>query len=126
MITPDLQKNFIDTIYSLFVHNYIVFAYVFGLLISIVVCLVRPSRFSILMLLGFALLTFSFEYDKHIIAPFREQTLQSLITVKPHYKLQRIVNLFISEVLPIVFYISGWGLIYLGIILKGVKREEKK
>ena len=124
-IAPDIKQNIIITAYLLFTHNYIAFAYLGGLLISIILSIIRPSRFSVLMLLGFITLLFSFEYDKHLIVPFREQTLKSLITETPHYKLQKIIDLTISEILPIVFYITGWGFIYLAIIGQGLKKEKK-
>ncbi len=119
----DLQRNLIHTIYALFIHNYIVFAYFFGFLISVLLSLKKPTRFSILLMLGFAMLTFSFEYDKHIIVGFREQTLRSLITEKPHYQVQRWVELLIGEILPIIFYLLGWGLIYLAILIEGFKKQ---
>lgn len=124
-IAPDIRQNIIITAYLLFSHNYIAFVYLGGLLISIFLSIIRPSRFSVLMLLGFLILLFSFEYDKHLIVPFREQTIKSLITTTPHYRLQRIINLIISEVLPMVFYMLGWGFIYLGIIIEGLKKSKK-
>jgi len=125
-IAPDIKQNIIVTAYLLFTHNYIAFAYLSGLLISILLSILRPSRFSVLMLLGFITLLFSFEYDKHLIVPFREQTIKSLITATPHYRLQRIINLTISEVMPIIFYTLGWGFIYLGIIIEGLKKTKNR
>lgn len=125
-IPPDLQQNLINTIYLLFAHNYIVFAYFSGLLLSIVLSLFKPTRFTVFMLLGFAILLFSFEYDKHIIVPFRDQTLKSFITETPHYRLQQLIDLTISEILPIFFYILGWFFVYLGIIYGALKLGKKK
>lgn len=126
MLTADLKQNAIVSLYLLFSHNYIVFAYLFGLMIAIITAVVRPSRFSILMLLGFAVLVFSFEYDKHIIAGFREQTLKSLITATPHYRLQRLINLVISEVIPIALYFLGWLFIYVGLIAGAFGKKQDK
>ncbi len=117
----DLGQNIITTIYLLFSHNYIAFAYFIGLLIGISLALYRPSRFATLILLGFAILLFSFEYDKHIIEGFREQTIKSFITTQPHFRLQRIIDVLISEILPIVFYITGWAFIFFSIIYAGLK-----
>lgn len=126
MLTADLKQNAIVSLYLLFSHNYIVFAYLFGLMIAIITAVVRPSRFSILMLLGFAVLVFSFEYDKHIIAGFREQTLKSLITATPHYRLQRLINLVISELIPIALYFLGWLFIYVGLIAGAFGKKQDK
>ncbi|MDP4009567.1 MAG: hypothetical protein Q8P53_01140 [Candidatus Shapirobacteria bacterium] len=117
-ITPDLSANIISTLYLLFSHNYIVFAYFTGLVISIFLSLYRPSRYATLLLLGFALLTFSYEYDKHIVDGLRDQTLTSLITAKPHYTVQRWINIAVGEILPIFFYTLGWFLIFLALIKK--------
>ncbi|MCL4339220.1 hypothetical protein M1271_06040 [Patescibacteria group bacterium] len=124
-MSPDLQQNVLVTIYLLFSHNYIVFAYFIGLLIGIGLALYRPSRFATLILLGFAILMFSFEYDKHIIDAFRQQTMNSLITLQPHYKLQHLINLVISELLPVFFYVLGWLLLYAAIIYSALKNKEK-
>lgn len=126
MLTADIKQNTIIALYLLFSHNYIVFAYFFGLIISIILAIIHPSRFIILTLLGFAILVFSFEYDKHLIVPFREQTLKSLISATPHYRLQKFINLVISEVIPMVLYLLGWIAIYGGIIIAALKKEIKK
>ena len=125
-MTPDLQQNILVTIYLLFSHNYIVFAYFIGLIIGIGLALWRPSRFATLVLLGFAVLMFSFEYDKHIIDAFRQQTINSLITIQPHYKLQHIIDLFISELLPVFFYVLGWVLLYTAIVYSALKNRDKR
>ncbi len=119
----ELQQNVIHTIYALFVHNYIVFAYFFGLLLSLYLAIKSPSRFAVFLSIGFALLTFSYEYDKHIVAGLREQTINSLITAEPHYRLQRWLNILIGEVFPILFYLVGWAMIYIALFLKGFKKS---
>jgi hypothetical protein len=126
VIASDLQQNILVTIYLLFSHNYIAFVYLLGVIIGIGLSLYRPSRFATLILLGFAILLFSFEYDKHIIVGLREQTIKSLITAQPHYKLQRMVDLLISEVLPVFFYILGWLTIFTAVIKAGVSFGKKK
>ncbi len=126
MITPDIKQNLIITLYLSFTHNYILFAYLTGLFISIIIAIKRPSRFIILMLIGFAILAFSFEYDKHIIVSFRDQTMTSLITETPHYRLQKYINLIISEAIPILLYLTGWIFIYSGIITAGLQKRKKE
>lgn len=116
-MTPDLNQNLLHTGYLLFAHNYIVFAYFFGLLLSVFLSLKHPSRFATLLIIGFALLTFSFEYDKHIIDGLRNQTIQSLITDKPHYTVQKWVDLVISDLLPILLYSGGWLNLFLALVL---------
>ena len=125
-ITPDLQQNILVTIYLLFSHNYIAFAYFAGLCLSIALSIWRPSRFTTFCFLGFGILLFSYEYDKHIIDAFREQTMKSLITIQPHYRLQHYLNLTITELLPVLFYILGWLSLFLDIYYAPRKIGKKK
>lgn len=115
-IAPDLSFNIIQTLYSLFIHNYIVFMYFIGLIISVFLNYKHPSRHGLLLIIGFALLAFSYEYDKHIVNSLREQTLNSLITVKAHYTLAKWVNLALGVLLPILLYIAGWFFVFLSIV----------
>jgi hypothetical protein len=119
-ITPDLQQNIFVTLYLLFTHNYLAIAYFAGLGIGIFLAIYRPSRYSTFILLSFAILLFSYEYDKHIIEALRQQTMNSLITLNPHYKVQHVVNLLITEILPIFFYISGWFLLFVSVVWGGL------
>lgn len=121
----DLSFNLVHTLYAIFIHNYILLAYLGGLLLSILISLKRPSRFALFLLMGFVILVFSFEYDKHIADGLRKQTLQSLITAVAHTKVEKWVNLVIGEILPIFFYILGWGLIYVAIVIGGWRRKSE-
>ena len=96
-VTPDLRQNIVVTLYLLFSHNYIAIAYFTGMVIGIILSIWKPSRFATFILLGFAILLISFEYDKHIIEGLREQTMNSLITITPHFKVQRFVSLFLTH-----------------------------
>ena len=125
-IAPDLRQNIVITLYLLFTHNYIAVAYFCGIILGIILSISRPSRFSTFVLLGFAILLFSFEYDKHIIAGLRAQTLNSLITINPHYKLSRFINLLISDLLPVLFYVTGWGFLYGALVYAARKLGKKK
>lgn len=125
-ITPDLQQNILVTIYLLFSHNYIAFAYFIGLIISVALAIYRPSRFTTFAFLGFAILLFSFEYDKHIIEGFRQQTLNSLITATPHFKVQKLIDIVITHLLPVLFYVTGWLFLYLAIFYAARKMGKKK
>ncbi|OGG14001.1 hypothetical protein A3D77_03385 [Candidatus Gottesmanbacteria bacterium RIFCSPHIGHO2_02_FULL_39_11] len=120
-IAPDLSQNIATTIYLIFAHNYIAFAYLTGMLVGIGLAIWKPSRFSLFVFLGFAILLFSFEYDKHIIEPLRNQTITSLVTVTPHYKVSKVIDALISEIFPVLFYTVGWGMVFTSIVYAGVK-----
>lgn len=123
-MSPDLTDNLIHTLYLTFAHNYLLFAYLAGLIISLAIAIHKPSRFALLLVLGFAILAFSFEYDKHIAEGLRAQTLASLITGEGHYRARKLIDLVIGELLPMFFYISGWGFIYLAIFLGGWHKRD--
>jgi hypothetical protein len=125
-LTPDLRQNIMTTVYLTFSHNHVVVAYLLGILISLVLSLAKPSRFSVMMLVGFIILLFAFEYDKHIILPLREQTINSLITATPHHRMERLINIVITELLPILFYASGWLFIFAGIVYAALKINKQK
>lgn len=121
MISADLSATIIHTVYGTFSHNYVLFSYLLGFLVSTVLVIFRPSRFSFLLVLGFLILAFSFEYDKHIAAGLREQTLEALMHDRTYYRTQKIVSLFISEVLPMFLYLLGWVLVYIALVIGGMK-----
>lgn len=118
-MTGDLQQNFINTIYAIFIHNYLVIAYVSGVVLSAILSLAKPTRYHIFLFFGFCLLVFAFEYNKHIAEPFYNQTLQSLITVKEHYKVRKLLDLLISELIPVASFTLGWGFIFVAMVLGG-------
>ena len=125
-MAPDLQQNIITTIYLFFSHNYIALVYIAGIVLGIGLSLWRPSRFATLVLIGFTVLLFSFEYDKHLIAPLRDQTIRSFITEKPHFKLQRIIDVTVSEIVPVGFYALGWGCLFTAIVFAARNEGEKR
>lgn len=115
-MSEDLRQNIIVTAYLLFSHNALAVAYTAGLAVSVALAYFRPSRFATLLTVAFALLLFGFEYDKHIVEGFREQTIKSFITIEPHFRLQRIIDLVISDLLPIFFFLGGWTLLFAALV----------
>lgn len=124
-VAADLQQSIFTTFYLLFSHNYEALAYFTGMIIGIILLIKKPSRFATFIMLGFALLLFQFEYDKHIIVAFRDQTIRSLATAQPHYRFQRIIDVIITELLPIIFYCMGWFFIFLSIIYAALRIDKK-
>lgn len=120
MFSPDLNQTLIDTFYNFFIHNYVILVYLLGTLITAILTFIKPSRFRLLIFLGFLILSFAYEYDKHLIEPLRTQTLESLLgslQSTAHPKVNRLVDLVVSELIPIFSYIFGWLLIFVAIIL---------
>lgn len=111
MINPDLQQNIFYTVFFTVTHNAFALFYFTGIVFAIGLSLFKPSRKSVLLLIGFSLLLFGFEYNKHIVEGLREQTLNALITVQEHNFVRRVVNVFTLKLFPLFFPLLGWGLV---------------
>lgn len=73
-------------------------------------------------MIGFGLLLFGFQYNKHILEPLKTQTQSALITERQSYRTQRAIDLALARVLPKAFPVAGWSLIIIG-FLGGVLYE---
>lgn len=125
MPSSELTDSLIATVYSTFDHNKIVLAYFAAALLSAFLVFKKPSRFHVLLLFGFASLAFTYEYEKHIIAPLREQTLQAVAPDSTaHLRTQKYLDIFLSVLVPMGLYILGWGLLFWAMILGG-KNSQK-
>ena len=114
IITPDLKQNIVLTIYSTIYDNFSVVVYVAGILISAFLAIRKPSRAFIFLLLGFILLLFGFEYQKHILEGLKEQTINALITIQEHNKVRRLVNIVLVKAVPILLPLVGWIFVVTG------------
>lgn len=123
IITPDLKQNILYTVYFTITHNVPVFVYGTGILVSIVLAIIKPSRSYLFFLLGFILLLFAYEYQKHILDGLKEQTINALITIQEHNKVRRLVNIILVKAAPILLPLCGWTFIVVGGYL--FKRERK-
>jgi hypothetical protein len=107
MLTSELKQNIFVTIYLLLLHNWTVILFSFGLIVSLGWLIYRPRREYVLFFIGFGLLIFGFEYNKHIADGLIEQTTNSLITITRHYKLEWLIRIGLSKILPLFFYFLG-------------------
>ncbi|OGK37375.1 hypothetical protein A3F03_04285 [Candidatus Roizmanbacteria bacterium RIFCSPHIGHO2_12_FULL_41_11] len=114
MVAPDTRQNIYYLIVSLLRHNFFAFVYFAGIIGSLFIAFRKPSRTALLMLIGFAILLFSFEYNKHIVEPLKEQTLNSLITERQSYRIARIVSVFLGKLLPLILPLIGWAMVIIG------------
>jgi hypothetical protein len=124
-ITPELRQNIFYTVYFTVTHNLPVFFYGFGIISFALLAILRPRRSFILLLLGFIILLFAFEYNKHILEGLKEQTINALITIQEHNLVRRIINLVLVRLLPIGMPFVGWLLVFGGGFLywKGEKER---
>lgn len=122
----DLKQNIFYAVLFIFMHNFAAIFYGIGIALSALLLFIRPSRWGILLLFGFIILLFGFEYNKHIVEPLKEQTLNSLITIQEHNKVRRSVNIVLVKVLPRGLPLLGWMLVAGGIGLKIFSREKRR
>lgn len=88
--------------------------YVVGIFSMTLWALYRPTRGKIIIMWGFVILLFSFEYSKHILEPLKEQTIQSLITERESIRIEYYITKILTRVVPFGLPILGWMLIGIG------------
>jgi len=116
-VSNELASNLIHAIYLTFDHNSVVIAYVAGFVLCMFISLWRPSRHVLLALFGFLTLAVGFEYDKHLVGPLVRQTLTSVVEESgSSLRAAKLINVFLGEVIPVVFFVFGWFLIFIAII----------
>ena len=121
----DTQQNILYTAYFIGLHNFEAVLYSFGIIFTTLWMLYKPSRAKLLMLWGFIFLLFAFEYKKHIVEGLTEQTINSLITERQSYRIERYVNVILNKLVPLGLPLAGWSLIVFGIILPFTRLEDK-
>lgn len=126
MITPDLKQNIFYTVYFTVTHNALAIFYLGGIIVAAAMAFLKPSRKWVLMLLGFIILLFGFEYNKHIVEGLREQTINALITVQEHNKVRRLINIFTLKLLPLGLPVLGWILVLAAASLRFLPKKEKR
>ncbi|MDA1316653.1 MAG: hypothetical protein O3B87_01360 [bacterium] len=114
MIAPDTQQNILYTLYFILIHNFEAMLYVVGIFSMTLWALYRPTRGKIIIMWGFVILLFSFEYSKHILEPLKEQTIQSLITERESIRIEYYITKILTRVVPFGLPILGWMLIGIG------------
>lgn len=111
-------------------HNYEAIFYALAIGTVTLWALYKPTRGKILMMWGFIILLFAFEYEKHILEPLRQQTIGSLITERESVRIEYVINKFFTKAVPLGLPILGWMLVIGGAffdrLLTQVMRSYKK
>jgi hypothetical protein len=106
-MAPDTKQNLIHALYLTFFHNWFAVGALVGLAIYSIAGLMKPSRSAILGMLGCGLLLFAFQYNKHIKDALYTQTRDSLITMRPSLRIERVLHVSLVKVLPLALDTSG-------------------
>lgn len=113
-ISADTQQNILYTVYFIIRHNFPVFLYGGLAILTTLFGLKLPSRGKYVLIWGFLILLFAFEYNKHIVGPLRDQTLQSLITERESLRIEYYTTRFLVDYLPLILQAAGWALVIIG------------
>lgn len=131
-MAADTQQNLFYALYFTITHNMEAIVYLGCMMLACGIALIKPTRAMILIMLGFGLLLFGFQYNKHILEPLKQQTTQALITERQSTRTQMAIDLTLAKFLPMAFPLAGWGSITLGSMI-GIgatvwkySREEKE
>lgn len=117
--------NLLTTIYSFYSHNAPLVFYGIIVVLLFIKLLIKPSRLTAFLLLGFAVLLFNFEYGKHIFSQVKSHWLDLIFPEGTRFTKYNVLRVLLENVLPIVLDILGWGIITAALII-GVKGSNKK
>lgn len=104
--------NLTNTIYLTFAHNEYAIAFFIGMILSCISLLYKPSRSKVLLLVAFTTLLIGFEYEKHIMEPLMDQTLNSLGVAGDGSRASSLMVKIFQKLLPFGFFTVGWGLLF--------------
>lgn len=122
MIAPDTTQNLSVMAKLLIGHNFLAIVFLGGILLATAYALYRPSRGAILFMIGFSLLLFAFEYEKHIADALIEQTKGSIITERESLRIDWFVEKILGKAATPLLYLSGLANLVLGAYLLLVKK----
>ena len=111
-MSPVIKQGIIQLIYATFLHNSEVIAFSLGIVISLVLLFRHPKRVYLFFLVGVVCLLIRFEYLKHIIDPLYQQTVGVVVSEEGHFRARKWMDLFFNDLLPLLFYLVGWGSIF--------------
>ena len=124
METATLKQAAISTLFATFLHNQYAIAFTVGIIVSTALLLYKPKRHTVLYLIAFAILLISFEYSKHIAKALEQQTINSMALTDGGAMVW--LKRTLQKILPLLFFITGWGTLFLAIILQNLVDNKLK
>lgn len=126
-LAPDLRQSISYTFKLTLLHNFLPISCLLIIVCLLFWALYKPTRKKLLAIIGFSSLLLNFEYQKHFLDPLKKQTLDSLVTINPHYRFQWFVDHFLTKGLPFLLYLLAgisFILILIGFFI-GSNNDEK-
>lgn len=124
-MSADTQQNLFYTVYFLFIHNYQALFFGLGIAVFSIINFLKPKRTFFVIFIGFIILLFAFEYNKHILDSLREQTINSLVTERQSYRIERVVNITLVKLLPKGMMVFGWLMVASGFYFEYQSKKKK-
>lgn len=123
METATFKQQAASTLLATFLHNQYAIAFTLGIVISLALLLYKPNRHTVLYLISFIILLIAFEYDKHIVSALEKQTINSMALAEGGAMVWLKRTLY--KILPFLFFLTGWGTLFLAIILQTIAGKSK-
>ena len=117
-MSADTQQNILYTIYFIMLHNFEAILYTIGIVSAALWAFYKPSRSILLIMWGFIILLFAFEYKKHILDGLREQTVNSLITERQSWRIERYIDIVLVKLAPRALPLMGWLFVIGGFLIR--------
>lgn len=118
-ISPDIIGQIGVFFKNILIHNSLAVVFATGAVIWFLLALYRPTRTKLITLIGFLILLFAFEYNKHIATPLLLQTQQTLQTQIAHARFDWLVRVILTKIGPVVLYGIGALCIIGGMLIGG-------
>jgi len=113
-----MPPAFYTTLYSFYDHNGPLIFFGGMSFLCFLLSLKHPGRFYLLLFIGFLILTFNFEYDKHLFSKIKTDMLDLAFPLGERFRKYSLLRNFLEFLLPIFMSFSGWGIIALAFIFK--------
>ena len=117
------QLQLFETFYSFYDHNSPLIFFGGMAFLCLVLAVVKNSRYYTLMFIAFFVLTFKFEYDKHLFAKIKTDMLDLIFPSSARFTKYTLARAFLEIFLPILMDIFGWGLLALTLIFNSPKKK---
>jgi len=125
-MAPDTAQNLLVMAKLMIEHNFLAMVFLGGLMASAGYALWKPSRGIILIMIGFGLLLFAFQYEKHIADALIEQTTGSLVTARQSGRIEWVVQKILGKAATPLLYLTGFTSLCMGTFLLYKQHQQAK
>ena len=120
------QLQLFETFYSFYDHNSPLIFFGGLALLCLLLAVIKNSRYYTLLFIAFFVLTFKFEYDKHLFAKIKMDMLDLIFPPSTRFTKYTLARVFLEIFLPIIMDILGWGLLALTLIFGSPTKKRNK